>query len=130
MKPTAPMFSAANVRTSSSGRATGLERTAGARGMPTTRRTRNAPNQIHARRGRSKAMAPTGARNDQRITPLEGTRPPSARRSRKGVTRISVSSALRRKWKLRVIEKMPRHTARRTTKPHGKSARIRSPKIQ
>jgi hypothetical protein len=43
---------------------------------------------------------------------------------------MRVSSAVRRKRKLRVSEKMPRHIARRTTKPHGKSAAVRSPKTQ
>jgi hypothetical protein len=99
---TPAMLSAANALTAPSGISAGSGRTTGARGIVATRSARNAPNQSHARKERSRTSAPSGARSDQRITPLDAARPPSARRSSAGVTRISASSVFRRNEKLRV----------------------------
>jgi hypothetical protein len=75
-------------------------------------------------------QTPSGARNDQRMTPLEGVTPPSMSRRRNGATRINSSSAARRKRKLRVSPNTRRLATESTSYPQGMKAATCSSKTQ
>ena len=89
-----------------------------------------AANHGQARLGRSNATAPSGANNDQRITELDSSRPPSMTIPKAGATRIRSCWAVRRKAKFRVRAKTARLIADPVAYAHGVSATARSPTSQ